>query len=209
LKLLYLQQIATNRDWWVLPLPPRTYTDNTPLSTTDITKDYEAPSFGPGVYEYLDEVALRVSLPCRLITLTGGDLEDASALLEQDLKTLEGSQTPQQTPALRLEELEVPIDWMSRTIHCMWTLASAQLKKYSLSVADQENHVMSLAGKGGWNTLEWHVAHMKLEEMQSLAAIASWAHVALDSVADIEGVSPAVPVRSEPCPASYSFELIE
>jgi len=65
----------------------------------------------------------------------------------------------------------------------MWTLASAQLKKYALSVADQENHVMTLAGKAGWNTLEWHVAHMKLEEMQSLEAIANWAHRALDSVA--------------------------
>ena len=209
LKLLYLQQIATNRDWWVLPLPPRRYTDNTPVSTTDLTKDYEVPSFGPGIYEYLDETALRVSLPCRLITLTGGDLENASALLEHDLRTLEGSPTPHQTPALRLEELEVPIGWMARTIHCMWTLASAQLKKYTLSAADQENHVMTLAGKAGWNTLEWHVAHMKLEEMQSLEAIANWAHRALDSVADIEGVSLAVPIRSEPCPASYSFELFD
>jgi hypothetical protein len=209
LKLLYLQRIATNRDWWVLPLPPRTYTDNTPVSTSDITKDYEVPSFGPDVYEYLDEFALRVSLPCRLITLTGGDLEYASALLEQDLKTLEESPTVQQTPALGLEELEVPIDWMARTIHCMWTLASAQLKKYTLSVADQTNHVLTLAGKGGWNTLEWHVAQMNLEEMQSLEAIANWAHGALDSVADIKGVSLAVPVRSEPCPDSYSFQLIE
>ena len=68
---------------------------------------------------------------------------------------------------------------------------------------------MTLAGKAGWNTLEWHVAHMKLEEMQSLEAIANWAHRALDSVADIEGVSLAVPLQSEPCPASYSFELFE
>jgi hypothetical protein len=207
LKLLYLQRIATDRDWWVLPLPPRTSTGDTPVSTTEISRDYKVPSFGPDVYEYLDANALRISLPCRLITLTGGDLEDASALLKQDLKTLKESPTPLQTPVLRLEELEVPIDWMIRTIHCMRTLASTQLRKYKMSVEDQENHVMTLAENGTWNTLEWYVAHMKLEEMQSLEAISNWALGALEIVADIEGVS--LDVRSEPCPERYSLELIE
>jgi hypothetical protein len=209
LKLLYLQRITANQEWWVLPLPPRSSTSNTPASTTDMSNDYKVPSFGPDVYDYLDANALRVSLPCRLITLTGGDLEDASALLEQDLTTLETSPTPMTTPELRLEELEVSIDWMARTIHCMRTLALTELHKYGLAVHAQESRVFALAKQGSWNTLEWFLAHMKLEEMQSLEAMANWADGALDSVASLEGVSMDEVVRSEPCPNTYSLELIE
>lgn len=209
LKLLYLQRITTNQEWWVLPLPPRSSTGNTPTSTTDISNDFKVPSFGPIVSEYLDTNALRVSLPCRLITLTGGDLKDASSLLIQDLTTLEISTTLMRTPELRLEGLDVSIEWMTRTIHCMRTLASTELQKYELSVADQESRVYALAKKGSWNTLEWFLAHMKLEEMQSLEAMANWAQGALDSVTTIQGVSLDEVVRSEPCPKTYSLELIE
>ena len=47
LKLEYLQLISLDRAWWVLPLPPRTSSEITPMSTTKVSDDYKVPSFDP------------------------------------------------------------------------------------------------------------------------------------------------------------------
>ncbi len=208
LKLLYLQRIALDRAWWVLPLPPRSSVDATPTSTTEIPKDYEVPSFDAEVYEYLAMNAISICLPCRLITLTERDLDDAKALLEQDLETMRGAATPLETPMLKLEGLEVSMAWMVRTVHCMKKLASLQSQKYTPSLDTQEQYIMSLVENGNFNTLEWHAAHVKLEEMQAQEALENWAINALDSVADMEDVSlDELHVRDEPCPSKFNREL--
>jgi CheY-like chemotaxis protein len=131
--------------------------------------------------------ALTISLPCRLITLTGEDVEDASSLLTQDLEALEGSLTTSQTfSLLLLQELEVSMAWTYRIIQCMQTLASTQLRKYKLSVKEQEDSVLALAKVGAWNSLEWFLAQVKLEEMQSLEVMVKWAAGALESLQEFD-----------------------
>jgi hypothetical protein len=200
LKHLYLQRIATDRDWWFLQLPPRSSIVSTPFSTIDV-KEYEVPMFGDDVYDFLDRNAMTISLPCRLITLTGEDVEDASSLLTQDLEALEGSlPTSSQTSSLLLlQELEVSMAWTYRIIRCMRTLASTQLHSYKLSVKEQEDSVLALAKVGAWNSLEWFMAQVKLEEMQSLEVMEKWAAGALDSLQEFDGI-----IRSEPCPREYT-----
>ena len=186
LKLLYLQRIATDRDWWFLQLPPRSSIVSTPFSTRDVN-EYEVPVFGDDIYDFLDMNALTISLPCRLITLTGEDVEDASSLLTQDLEALEGSLTTSQTSSLLLlQELEVSMAWTYRIIQCMQTLASTQLRKYKLSVKEQEDSVLALAKMGAWNSLEWFLAQVKLEEMQSLEVMVKWAAGALESLQEFD-----------------------
>jgi len=210
LKLNYLQQIAIDPSRWVLPLPPRSSTDDTPISTTTLPSDYTAPSFGVEVYEYLEANALSASLPCRLISLTDTDLDDGTTLLQQDLQILRESATPHHTPLLRLEELEISISWFIRTVQCMKKLTTYPHGKNSItSVSDQENYIMDLVKDGNINTLEWNAAHVKLEEMQSQEAMEDWAMDVLDRVKDIESVSADdYFVREEPCPEEYTRELI-
>lgn len=177
-------------------MPPRSSAETTPISTIAL-HGYKVPSFGPDIYPYLDANGISVSLPCRLITLTDGDLENGAALLNQDLETLEGSSS---TPVLRLEELQVSMPWMIRTIHCMRKLASAQMEKYESSVENQKRYIMTLAESGNINSLEWNAAHMKLSEMQSQAALVNWAQDALESVAEMDPVSSdELFFRDEPC----------
>ena len=186
LKLLYLQKIATDRDWWFLQLPPRSSIVSTPFSTRDVN-EYVVPAFGDDIYDFLDMNALTISLPCRLITLTGEDVEDASSLLTQDLEALEGSHTTSQTSLLLLlQELKVSMAWTYRIIQCMQTLASTQLHKYKLSVKEQEDSVLALAKVGAWNSLEWFLAQVKLEEMQSLEVMVKWAAGALESLQEFD-----------------------
>jgi hypothetical protein len=110
-------------------------------------------------------------------------VEDASSLLTQDLEALEGSLTTSQTSSLLLlQELEVSMAWTYRIIQCMQTLASTQLHKYMLSIKEQEDSVLALAKVGAWNSLEWFMAQVKLEEMQSLEVMEKWAAGALESL---------------------------
>ena len=201
LKAIYLQRIAFDRHFWVLPMPPRTAAEEakTPQTTTMLPEDYILPSFGSDIYDYLSSNALSVSLPCRLITLTNNDVEDAMSLLQEDLERQNGAATPLETPALKLEELESNMPWMLRTIHCMKDLASTQLQKYSSTVEDQANFILNLVdNKRSINTLEWNAAHVQLEEMQSNQALLDWAHGALGSLNEEVELF----VRDEPCPES-------
>ena len=209
LKLEYLQEIAIDASRWVLPLPPRTVTDTTPFSTTRLPDDYNVPSFGPDIYEYLNENALMLALPCRLITLTDGDVDNASALLKQDLETLRESASPHHTPILRLEELAISQNWMIRSVHCMKSLATAQMQKFTKSAKELEDHIMSMTENGNvTNTLEWNAAHVRLEEMQSQEALETWALSFWDSVSQMETESDDLFIRDEPCPEKHTAELI-
>lgn len=211
LKLDFLQQIAIDPSRWVLPLPPRSSTDETPFSTASVpdVEKYEAPAFGADIYEYLEQNALSASLPCRLIALTEQDRPDAVALLREDLRRLRGSSTPHQTPPLLLEELEISLSWFARTLQCIVRLTSLQSDKSKDSVAEQEQYILSLVASGNVNTLEWNAAHVRLEEMQSQGVLKSWASGVLDKVRDIEGIVPNdMSVREDPCPEEYTEELI-
>lgn len=208
LKLWYLQQISIDSSRWVLPLPPRSSTQATPVSTTKLPKNYKVPTFDDSVYDYLQANALGLSLPCRLITLTETDLDNAAELLKEDLRTLKLSDSPQQTPMLKLEELEVSFGWMGRTIHCIKSLAMAQTQKYTLTSVDQESYIMSLVEAGNINTLEWNAAHVKLEEMQSQEALENFATGFFNSIAEMEGTSNEFYTRDKPCPLEYTTELI-
>ena len=142
-----------------------------------------------------------MSLPCRIITLTDNDLEDGAALLKEDIERLKQSSTHMETPILKMEELQVSMQWTARKIHCMRKLASDRLHKYGASVEDQERHILTLAQAGKANTLEWNAAHVKLEEMQSQEAFENWASEALHSVSHLENMSKDESfVRDEPCP---------
>ena len=162
LKHLYLQRIATDRDWWFLQLPPRSSIVSTPFSTIDV-KEYEVPMFGDDVYDFLDRNALTISLPCRLITLTGEDVEDASSLLTRDLEALEGSITTSQTSSLLLlQELEVSMAWTYRIIRCMQTLASTQYTAISCPLRNRrtvswllQRWVHGIVWNGSWPRLSW------------------------------------------------------
>ena len=202
LKLKYLQRIGDNRQFWVLPLPPRVSTESTPRSTTTLPDDYNVPAFSEDIYEYLNVNALSLMLPCRLITLTGEDIDDAKSLLQEDLDTLD-KWINGEIPPLRLEELEVSLPMMARTIHCMKKLAAIQFDRYE---EDQIiNKINSLAESGRYNSLEWHAANVALEEMQ-IKALHTWATAALESVIDEE--MGELYVRDEPCPEDYSISLL-
>ena len=211
LKLQYLQQISIDSSRWVLPLPPRSKTTDTPASTSKLPEDYKVPGFTDDVFEHFQESALTLSLPCRLITMTDRDLDNdgAAALLRDDLETLqkETNHNVNITPILKLEELEVSIDWMIRTVHCMKGLAQEQVKKYHpWSVAKQEEYVMSLVESGSViNSLEWNAAHVKLMEMQSQEALAIWAQYFFDSIVEM-GASQRF--RVKPCPVQHMSALI-
>ena len=195
LKLKYLQRIGSDRQFWVLPLPPRVSTETTPRSTTTLPDDYNVPAFSEDIYEYLNVNALSLMLPCRLITLTGKDIDDAKSLLQEDLDTLDKSVNGE-TPPLRLEELEVSLTWMIKSIHCMKQLAKIQFDRYE---EDQIiNKIHYLAQSGRYNSLEWHAAHVALEEMQ-IKTLEIWATAALESVVDEE--IGELYVRTEPCPS--------
>lgn len=200
LKSRYLQEIAIDSSRWALPLPPRLSTDITPISTTILPNDYTVPTFGTDVYEYLETHALSISLPCRLITLTEKDLDDAEAFLLKDMETLEKAASPLDTPTLRLEELQVSPAWMIRTIHCMRTMASTQKAMYATTIERKTREIMELARDGKSNTLEFNAAHIMLGEIQSQEALETWAWDVLQSVSGMEGLSPQdLYVRSEPC----------
>ncbi len=169
LKLEYLRRIAIDPSRWVLPLPPRSSSDATPFSTTAApdAETYEVPSFGPEVQEYLEANALGASLPCRLIALADGDLDDAAASLTEDLRRLKGASfAPHETPVLHLEEIEISLSWFARTVQCMARLASAQGDKSAASIEEQERYVLNLVKDGNVDTLEWNAAHVKLEEIR-------------------------------------------
>ena len=199
LKLRYLQLIAQDRAFWVLPLPPRNSDSTTPTSTTTFS-EYNVPPFGLGqdVYEYLNQNALSISLPCRVTSLTDDDLPDAEALLKEDIERLEGA-TDLEMTVLKLEELEVNINWMARTIHCMKDLASYRMNEHPLTVDDQAQYVLSLVEGGNTNSFEWMAAQMRLEEMFSNIVLESWLMSALESVTDMEDVDELY-LRDEPCP---------
>ena len=200
LKSRYLQEIAIDSSRWALPLPPRLSTDVTPHSTTMLPDDYTVPTFGTDVYEFLETHALSISLPCRLITLTEKDLDDADDYLLKDMETLEKVASPLDTPTLRLEELQVSPAWMIRTIHCMRMMASAQKDMYDTTIESKAREIMTLAHDGKSNTLEFNAAHVTLGEMQSQEALETWAFDVLQSVASMDGLSPHdLYVRSEPC----------
>jgi len=204
LKLKYLQRIASNRQFWVLPMPPRVSTEATPRSTTTLPDDYNVPAFSEDIYEYLNVNALSLMLPCRLITLTGEDIDDAKSLLQEDLDTLDRSTTGE-TPPLRLEELEVSLTWMIKCIHCMKKLAAIQFDRYTVSIEDKIDKIYSFAKSGRHNSLEWYAAHVALEEMQ-IKALHTWTTAALESVVDEE--MGELYVRDEPCPEEYSISLL-
>jgi len=204
LKLKYLQRIAANRQFWVLPLPPRVSTERTPKTTTTLPDNYNVPAFSEDIYEYLNVNALSLMLSCRLITLTGDDIDDAKSLLQEDLDTLDKSVNGE-TPPLRLEELEVSLTWMIKCIHCMKKLAAIQFDRYEASIDNQINMIHSLAESGRYNSLEWHAAHVQLEEMQ-IKALHTWATAALESVVDEE--MGELHVRDETCSEEYSISLL-
>jgi len=200
LKSRYLREIAIDSSRWALPLPPRLSADVTPPSTTSLPEDYTVPSFGADVYEYLETHALSISLPCRLVTLTEKDLDNAEEFLLKDMETLEKAASPLDTPTLQLEELQVSPAWMIRTIHCMRMMASAQKEMYGTTVESKTREIMSLARDGKSNTLEFNAAHVTLGEMQSQEALETWALDVLLSVSGMEGLSSEeLSVRSEPC----------
>ena len=200
LKSRYLRGIAIDSSRWALPLPPRVSTDTTPLSTTRLPEDYAVPSFTAEVYEFLETHALSISLPCRLVTLTENDLENAEDFLQSDMETLEKAASPVDVPTLQLEELQVSPAWMIRTIHCMRMMASAQKEMYGTTIASKTRDIMELARDGKSNTLEFNAAHVTLGEMQSQEALETWALDVLLSVSGMEGLSPDdLDVRSEPC----------
>ena len=149
-------------------------------------------------------------LPCRLITLTGEDIDrwmdgwNAKSLLQEDLDILDRSTTGE-TPPLRLEELEVSLEWMIKCIHCMKQLAAVQFDRYEASIDDQINKIHSLAESGNYNSLEWQAAHVVWEEMQ-IKALHTWATAALESVVDEE--MGELYVRDEPCPKEHSIALV-
>jgi hypothetical protein len=197
LKARYLQNIAIHSSFWALPLPPRLSTDVTPHSTTILPDDYTVPTFGTEVYEYLETHALSISLPCRLVTLTEEDIDNAEDFLLTDLQTLEEAASPLDTPTLQLEELQVSPTWMIRTIHCMRMMASVQKDMYDTTIESKTREIMTLARDGKSNTLEFNAAHVTLGEMQSLEALEMWALDVLQSVSDLSPQE--LYVRSEPC----------
>eukprot|EP00985_Skeletonema_marinoi_P024092 scaffold16518_cov139-Skeletonema_marinoi.AAC.8 len=200
LKSRYLREIAIDSSRWALPLPPRLTTDVTPPSTTILPDDYTVPSFGTEVYEFLETHGLSISLPCRLVTLTEDDLDNAEDFLLKDIETLEKAPSPLDTPTLQLEELQVSPAWMIRTIHCLRMMASAQKDMYTTTIESKTREIMTLARDGKSNTLEFNAAHVMLGEMQSLEALETWALDVLQSVSGMEGLSPQeLYVRSEPC----------
>lgn len=200
LKARYLREIAIDSSRWALPLPPRLSTGVTPLSTTILPNYYSVPTFGTDVYEYLETHALSISLPCRLITLTETDLDDAENFLLKDMETLEKAASPLDTPTLQLEELQVSPAWMVRTIHCMRMMTSAQKDMYDTTIESKTREIIELARGGKSNTLEFNAAHVMLGEMQSQEALETWALDVLQSVTGMEGLSPQnLYVRSEPC----------
>lgn len=200
LKSRYLREIAIDPSRWVLPLPPRLSTDATPPSTTILPDHYTVPSFGSDVYEYLETHALSISLPCRLVTLTEKDLNNAEDFLLKDMEILVNAASPQDTPTLQLEKLQVSPAWMMRTIHCMKMMASAQKEMYGTTIESKTREIMSLARDGNSNSLEFQAAHVTLGEIQSQEALETWALDVLQSVSGMEGLSSdELDVRSEPC----------
>eukprot|EP00986_Skeletonema_menzelii_P012745 scaffold7197_cov88-Skeletonema_menzelii.AAC.8 len=199
LKARYLQEIAIDSSRWALPLPPRLSTDVTPLSTTILPDDYTVPTFDVQVYEYLEVHALSISLPCRIVTLTEKDLDNAEEFLLKDLETLEKTASPLDTPTLQLEELQVSPTWMIRTIHCMRMMASAQKDIYDTTIESKTREIMALASEGKSNTLEFNAAHVMLGEMQSQEALETWA---LDVLQSVSGLSPDL------CPFSQKVFII-
>ena len=87
----------------------------------------------------------------------------------------------------------------------MKKLAAIQFDRYEASIEDQIDKIYFLAKSGRHNSLEWHAAHVGLEEMQ-IKALDIWATAALESVVNEE--MDELYVREKSCPEEYSKALL-